>query len=346
MPAPGSGQITVVIPCFNAARTLDACLRAVFDQTRRPDEVVVVNDASTDSSATIARSFPCTLVDMPVNRGVSAARNAGVAASDGTFLFFVDADVALYPDAIANALGPLAADPTLGVVQGIFAREALVEDGPVEVYRVLHEHHWRARNVGRVGATLFSLTAIPRSVFAAAGPFDESLRDGEDVEYGSRLPAECGILMTDTVQGRHDEVDRMGPLLREQFRRAQMLVPIAMARRWPAGGLRALHRRSLVTSALAVTTLPLGWLAPAALTLPLAMVLAFACADPALASFVRRERGARFLGYFLAVHFAVHVVVGAGAVWGGVRWLAGRRLAGTGQRVAGPPVGAVPGADR
>ena len=339
-------SVSVVIPCYNAARTLAACLVALHGQTRPPSEIVVVDDASSDQSSDIARSFGCQVTVHPVNRGVSAARNTGAAAASGDVIFFLDSDVALYPDAIENALSALVADSRLGVVQGIFAKSALFPDSRVESYRVLHEHHWRWRNRGLVNGTLFALTAIPKDVYTEAGPFDERLRDAEDVEYGSRLPDRFRILMTDAVQGRHDEVDRFWPLLNEQFRRAQFLVPMRITRRWPKGGLGALRPLSLLTAPLVIFTLPLGFLSPFMLMLPVAALLGFALADPPLRRFVRDERGPAFLMYFLAVHLAAHLAVAAGAAWGALRWMVDRdfgpsREADAGTRDQGGRGGAV-----
>ncbi|MCP9969377.1 glycosyltransferase [Actinomadura madurae] len=183
--------VSLIVPCYNAAKTLRPCLEAVLAQTRRPDEIVVVDDASGDGSAAIAAAQGCRVVRLPENRGVSAARNAGVAATTGDVVFFLDSDVALRPDAVENALRVLDDDPERGCVQGVYEPEPLIDDGPAEWYRILHAAYWRRRHLGDVTGVVFALAAIRRDVLRAVGPFDETLRDCEDVEYGggSRAPA-------------------------------------------------------------------------------------------------------------------------------------------------------------
>ncbi|MER7456799.1 glycosyltransferase family 2 protein [Micromonospora sp. NPDC126480] len=328
-----SVTVSVVIPNHNYEKTLARCVRSVLEQTRRPDEVIVVDDGSTDSSREIARSLPCTLVELPGNRGVSAARNAGIAASSGDVVFFLDSDEALEPDAIANALDLLAADPPdadppLGCVHGLIAPEPLIDDGPVEWYRVLHAYWWRRRAVGEGRTAFFAQAAVPRRVLDDVGPFDERLRDSEDLEYSDRLAPRYRILLTDRVVARHDEVDRLGPLLTEQFRRSQLLVPTVLAARRPgAASLTANRPAGVAAVAAAVATLPMAVAAPALAVVPLTFLALFAAADPGLCRFVARRRGVRFLAYFLTVHLLVHLALLAGAALGGVRWLARRRPA-------------------
>ncbi|MFE0426055.1 glycosyltransferase family 2 protein, partial [Streptomyces sp. NPDC058953] len=259
----------MIIPSYNSEKTLGAVLESVYAQTLAPLEVVVVDDRSTDGSPAVAGRFPCVLVSSPVNRGVSAARNLGARNSRGEILFYLDSDVALAPDAVANAVDLLLSDPGTGCVHGIYDLEPLVDDGPVERYRALHAHFWRRRSVGVVGTAIFALAAIPRAVFDEVGPFDENLRDSEDVEYSDRLGAAYRIRMTETVVGRHDDVDRMVPMLAEQFRRSQLLVPVAAVER-RGGGLKANRPAGALAAALVPATLPLALIAPWLLAVPAA----------------------------------------------------------------------------
>ncbi|WP_165985683.1 glycosyltransferase [Streptomyces sp. YIM 98790] len=345
-----SSAVSVVIPCFNAARTLPACLAAIAAQRTVPDEVVVVDDASTDASAEIAAAAGATVVRQRVNRGVSAARNLGAEATTGAVLFYVDADVALSPDAIGNALAVLDADPETGCVHGIYETTPLIDDGPLEHYKILSNHYWRRRSVGRVGTALFALGAIRREVLERAGGFDESLRDGEDVELSIRLRPLCRIRLTDTVTGRHDDADRWRAVLGEQFRRSRLLVPMALAERRgrrPEPEPAADDAPTLTgqrPAAVAATALALGLLAlmPAValltawwplLALPAGLALAGALlADPGLLAFVRRERGPRYLGFFLAAQAAVLVTLVAGAATGALSPASGRRSRATVRR--------------
>jgi glycosyltransferase involved in cell wall biosynthesis len=103
--------VSIIVPNYNYARTLRLCLRAIRAQTYEPLEVLVVDDCSTDNSAQIARSMGVRVVRTPHNAGVAAARNLGAEHAGGEILIFVDSDVAMNPDAVANAVALLAAEP-------------------------------------------------------------------------------------------------------------------------------------------------------------------------------------------------------------------------------------------
>lgn len=87
-------KITIIIPVYNAAATLESCVRAVLDQTRRELELILVNDGSADGSGVLCDSFtdPRVQVFHQENRGVSAARNLGLSQADGAYITFLDAD--------------------------------------------------------------------------------------------------------------------------------------------------------------------------------------------------------------------------------------------------------------
>ncbi|MFI0443895.1 glycosyltransferase family 2 protein [Actinomadura sp. 6N118] len=322
--------VSLIVPCHDAARTLRLCLESVLAQTRRPDEIVVVDDASGDDSAAIAAELGARVIRLPENRGVSAARNTGVDNTFGDVLFFLDSDVTLRPDAVENALAILERDPACGCAWGIYEPEPLIDDGPVEWYRILHAVNWGTRQTGEVTGVVFALAAIGRATFRETGGFDESLRDCEDIEYGHRLVERTRIVLTDTVRGRHDDGDRLLPILAEQWRRALPLIPLAVAAPGGSGGSgrRRVHANrpaGILACALAMASLPVGLLYPPALLVTAALLVVFALVDPPLLKLVHRHRGPAFTGYFMAVHFAVHVVLVTGLAVGCLRVRPGRK---------------------
>jgi glycosyltransferase involved in cell wall biosynthesis len=324
--------VSVIIPTYNSERTLRLCLAAVLAQTRPPDEVIVVDDGSRDRTREIAAEFagradgprcPVTLLTTLTNRGPAAARNRGIRASRGEVLFFVDSDCAPEPDALANALRILHDHPDVACVHGFYSTDPLIDDGPVEAYRLLHAYHWRRRHAGRVRTAVFALCAIRRAVFDEVGLFDENLRASEDVELSDRMADRFGIVLSPEVTGRHDDDSALWPLLRKQFRRSQLLVPVAVHERGPAG-IRANRPAGVLAAGLTVALLPAALLSPVLLVLPAAGLVGFGAADPSLARFVLRQRGPAFLAFFLTVHFLVHLAVVAGAAVGALRWLVDR----------------------
>lgn len=100
------GLISLIIPIFNAEKTLQRCLDSVRQQTYSNLEVILIDDGSTDGSRNICMSY--TKRDSRLrylyqpNAGVSAARNLGLDAATGTYVAFLDSDDWLSPDYLAR----------------------------------------------------------------------------------------------------------------------------------------------------------------------------------------------------------------------------------------------------
>ena len=115
--------VSVIIPCYNAEPFVAQTIRSVLEQTRPPDEIIVVDDGSTDRSVEVVRQFgDRVLLLTGRNGGASPTRNKGLARATGDALMFLDADDVLGPtalEALADALRPgaIAACPWYRLVE-------------------------------------------------------------------------------------------------------------------------------------------------------------------------------------------------------------------------------------
>jgi len=89
---------SIVIPAYNAAPFLARCLESVFAQTLKPDEVIVVDDASSDNTASLAAELGAKVVSRKINGGLSAARNSGIQAASSEWIALLDADDVWLPE--------------------------------------------------------------------------------------------------------------------------------------------------------------------------------------------------------------------------------------------------------
>lgn len=108
--------VAVVIPAYNAGDFVAQTLQSVIDQTHKALEIIVVDDGSTDETASICRRFaaadPRIQILSTENRGVAAARNTGIEASKADYIAFLDADDLWHPtyvERMLSALHPLPA---------------------------------------------------------------------------------------------------------------------------------------------------------------------------------------------------------------------------------------------
>ena len=103
--------ISIVIPVYNGERYLLETLESVFLQTYAPFEVIVVDDGSTDASASIAQSFSRVRYVHQQNSGNAAARNTGIDAAKGSLIAFIDQDDLWLPDKLRRHMMYMAAKP-------------------------------------------------------------------------------------------------------------------------------------------------------------------------------------------------------------------------------------------
>lgn len=129
--------ISVIIPVYNGERFLAAAIRSVLEQTLPPDEIIVVDDGSTDGSAAIVAEL-ASLSPLPIryvyqeNQGSAAARNCALTVATGAMIAFMDADDLWLPDKTRQQMTVLAAHPTAGVAWGdaiTFGGESVEEAG-------------------------------------------------------------------------------------------------------------------------------------------------------------------------------------------------------------------------
>jgi len=105
-------KISVVIPAYNAERFLPRCLTSVFAQTLPPDEVIVVDDGSTDKTSEVAAALGARVVKQK-NGGQAAARNAGIHAASNEWIALLDADDLWLPEKLAHQAAAIRSDVVL-----------------------------------------------------------------------------------------------------------------------------------------------------------------------------------------------------------------------------------------
>ena len=320
--------VSIIIPSYNSGKTITLCLDAVFNQNYRNREVLVIDDGSTDDSPVIAAGYPCRIYKTPGPRsGPSAARNLGAQYAEGSILFFIDSDIALYPDAIANAVREFAADASIGSVCGIYAKTPLIKDSLIEEYRTLQGYYWRKSSEGFVTPMFFSLGAIKKEVFMEIGRLNTDLKDAEDVEYGCRLNRKYKLLLTSSVLGRHDDEDKLLPALKKFFERSRYRVPIYIKwGRFMKGFETPARVMGVLLAACALFILPFAFVAPVTVLLSPVLFLLFLLTDIGQYRFVFREKKLFFLLYFMLIHFIINVNVFLGIVKGTGDWIFSRKF--------------------
>jgi glycosyltransferase involved in cell wall biosynthesis len=182
-------EASVIIPAFNAERYLAAAVESVLAQTVRPREIVVVDDGSADRTARIAEQFgaPVICLRRP-HGGIAAARNFGVGAARGNWLAFLDADDLWTPEKLERQRAAAGKIRALEIIFGGIRQFVSPELSHVDQFRLA------APQAGSAAPHAGTMLAR-RAVFERVGPFDESLKLGEFIDWFARA-SDLGVRMT------------------------------------------------------------------------------------------------------------------------------------------------------
>lgn len=186
-------SVSVIIPSHNRAHLLPRCLDSVIAQDYPPLEIIVVDDGSTDSTRSmLPGSYPDIRLITQENKGVSAARNAGIRAAKGDWLAFLDSDDTWFPGKLGRQARAIETAPGNNIVH---TDEIWIRNGIRVNPRRKHKKY---------GGSIFryclplcvispSSVMIHRRVFDRVGLFDETLPVCEDYDLWLRICARMPV---------------------------------------------------------------------------------------------------------------------------------------------------------
>ena len=234
----------IVVPATDSPPTLERCLAALRASVVPPDEIVVV--------------------DGPASLSAAEARNVGVGRTTADVVVFVDADVAVRPDALGRLRGAFAADPDLTAVHGSYD-DSPADGATVSAFRNLLHHHVHQSSPGPAETFWTGLGAVRRGDFLAVGGFDHRRYPHpsiEDIELGHRLAVGGARLVLDpAIQGTHLKVWTLRSMLWTDFaRRGVPWVALQVRNRRVSSALNCgwRHRASAVACVVALVAAALG----------------------------------------------------------------------------------------
>ena len=180
--------MSVVVPCYNQAHFLGEAIESVLAQSYPNFEIIVVDDGSTDNTSEVAESYPKVRLVRQENRGLSGARNAGMARSEGEYVVFLDADDRLLPEALETGVKHLEARPECAFVHGHY-RSVTIDGlpGPERPQPVIGEDRHYAALLRDNYIAMHATVMYRRTVFKSVGEFDASLRACEDYDLYLRI---------------------------------------------------------------------------------------------------------------------------------------------------------------
>lgn len=324
--------ISVIVPNRNGEATIGKCLDAVFASRYGSFEVIVVDDASGDGSVGIIGRFPCRLLRLPTHAGAARARNLGAAGARGDALFFTDADCLLQEDTLARADALLAGEGPDAVVGGTYTPRPH-DGGFFSLFQSVFINHSETRNAARPDYVATHAMAIDAGTFRRSGGFAEGfLPILEDVEWSHRVRrAGCRLVLSPDLMVQHIFNFSFLGSLRNALRKSRYWTLYSLARGdlladsgTASTGLKidvAAHALGLLLILLAAVTGRPLLLAPVPGVIALSLL-----SNRGLIRAFHRTGGPAFALAATLYYAAVYpLAVGAGALAGALRYLAGSR---------------------
>jgi cellulose synthase/poly-beta-1,6-N-acetylglucosamine synthase-like glycosyltransferase len=213
--------VSVVVPVFNGAHTIEACIEALLAQDYDAEryEVIVVDNMSTDDTETLVGSYPVTLLHEHARQSSYAARNTGIEAARGEIVAFTDADCVPAADWLGKLVAAFSEPTVVGAGGAVIAAEPagdlarlVAELDPLRNGARMAEDSY----VSLVGAN----AAYRRDALQAVGCFDDRMTTGGDIDLSWRVQRERlgEVLYVPDSTVLHQHRDTVSGVFRE-FRR-------------------------------------------------------------------------------------------------------------------------------
>ena len=206
-------SVSVIIPTHDRRDVVRRAIDSVLRQTHAPHEVIVVDDGSTDGTGSdLTRDYPEIVVLRQQNRGVSAARNAGIAQASGEWIAFLDSDDEWLPEKLQRQVDLVAGDADAVLCH---CDEIWIRDG-----KRVNPGKRHAKSGGRIFRACLPLCAISpsaslirRTLFDDVGLFDEGLPACEDYDMWLRVCSRYPVHFVDEALvvkygGHEDQLSR------------------------------------------------------------------------------------------------------------------------------------------
>lgn len=185
-----AATVSIIVPAWNARESIGRCLEAILAQTfpRERTQIIIVDNGSTDETASIVRSFEGVLLLTEPVASSYRARNLGLAHATGDFIAFTDADCEPAPEWIESAVRFLQERGDVAVAAG---RVQLVPQHDTHYSAAAHLYEqmfaFRQDEAARLGRSVTANWMSPRWVFDKFGTFNPELKSGGDWDLSARI---------------------------------------------------------------------------------------------------------------------------------------------------------------
>ena len=328
-------KTSLIIPVWNAELTIEDCLLSVIKANLAPDEIIVVDDDSTDTSVNIINKLAkiysiIKLIKLDKNVGPAAARDYGAKFSSGDIIFFTDSDTLVLENTFVNCLNTMT-KYKVDAVSGIYHPEP-INKGAAQLYKALFFYYQFARHKKPFEYETFNgqIAAITKEVYIKTGGYNKEIlwgMDNENEEFGRRIIKNNKLLLDPFFQVKHN-FPGFRKLTKTYFYRVSTWMFIFMEDlKFESGGPAALD------SGLAAISVPIFLFlfllsvifSKLFLILFLIFLLIWMFGYIKFFAFVYKSKKS-FLFSAIILNIWFSTVISFGAFWGVLKWVNGHRI--------------------
>jgi glycosyltransferase involved in cell wall biosynthesis len=319
--------VSVLVPVYNGKEYIAQCLDALCASSYRSFEIIVIDDCSTDETASIAQQKGVTVLQTPKQSGPGVARNTGAQYAKGDILLFIDADITVREKTISMVVDNFLSEPDIAALFGSYDNEPAESNFISQYKNLLHYYHHQHAN--REAFSFWAgCGAIRKDVFLEMGGFDAmryKIPSIEDIELGYRLRSKgYRIILDKDIQVKHLKRWDLPSLIRTDI--LQRAIPwsrlILESKIMPNDlNLKISQKISSVSVFLMIFIIPLLFAGQITLfDLPLTTIVVFALMtlfanflllNRELYNFYMRNRGFLFAVEVIPLHILYYVYSGA-----------------------------------
>lgn len=313
-----SSYLSLIIPAYNSWDTVYELLVSLRKSTFKNFEVIIGDDAShTEKSSKLLQINP-TIVRLPINRGPAAARNAAAKLAKGKVLVFLDSDVTVYPDTLANIVKKFSDDPDLTALTGVWDKHQETHSFFPQFKALRDWSYWTNERDQDGYYYLFStrIAAIKRDVFHRLGGFNVEFRQMEDVEITYRIARRYAIIFAPDVRVHH-EFEEFWPVAKKYFWRSFYWTKLYKQRRkFDPVATTVWESMAAISGVGTVFGIGvIGVIGEIGVIITLGFLVIHLFLLRKFLRFVWKEKGFGFMLYSLATGLALYCVIAAGSLY-------------------------------
>ena len=223
-------KLSIIIPVYNAEKTLKPCLNSIHKYAPKNSEVIIVDDSSKDNSINIAKKFKAKIIKLKKNSGAAAARNAGIKRAKNDIILFIDSDMIITENSFKELIKTFN-NKTIDGVIGNYSNIA-INKNLLTYYQNLYTHYnylsIDKENLVQIKNFWTAFGAIKTKILKQ-NLFDPSFKGLEDIELGLRL-ANKGhkLILNKNIQNIHNNYYNLKKFIKNYYSKSKAWLDISL----------------------------------------------------------------------------------------------------------------------